>query len=56
MQVVPLVAGEALPQPREPVVSEQPTQHFSPELGLGTVVNATLRFQAKRSHTSSFGP
>ena len=41
MQVVPLVAGEALPQPREPVVSEQPTQHFSPELGLGTVVNAT---------------
>ena len=23
------------------VVSEQPTQHFSPELGLGTVVNAT---------------
>ena len=41
MQVVPL-AGEALPQPEEPVVvSEQPTQHFSPELGLGTVVNAT---------------
>ena len=35
-------AGEALPQPGEPVVvSEQPTQHFSPELGLGTVVNAT---------------
>ena len=30
------------PQPGEPVVlSEQPTQHFSPELGLGTVVNAT---------------
>ena len=29
-------------QPGEPVVlSEQPTQHFSPELGLGTVVNAT---------------
>ena len=41
MQVAPL-AGEALPQPEEPVVvSEQPTQHFSPELGLGTVVNAT---------------
>ena len=30
------------PQPGEPVVlSEQPTQHFSPELGLGAVVNAT---------------
>ena len=42
MQVAPLVAGEVLPQPGEPVVvSEQPTQHFSPELGLGTVVNAT---------------
>ena len=40
MQVAP--AGEALPQPGEPVVvSEQPTHHFSPELGLGTVVNAT---------------
>ena len=45
MRVAPIVAGvagEALPQPGEPVVvSEQPTQHFSPELGLGTVVNAT---------------
>ena len=42
LRVAPLVAGEVLPQPGEPVVvSEQPTQHFSPELGLGTVVNAT---------------
>ena len=33
---------QVAPQPEEPVVvSEQPTQHFSPELGLGTVVNAT---------------
>ena len=47
MRVVP-VAGEALPQPGEvvqdttimqPIVT-QPTE-FSPELGLGTVVNAT---------------
>ena len=47
MRVAPLVAGEVLPQPREPVVqgttiiSEQPTQQFSPELGLGTASNAT---------------
>ena len=45
--MAPLVAGEVLPQPREPVVqgttiiSEQPTQQFSPELGLGTASNAT---------------
>jgi len=39
MRVVP-VAGEALPQDGEPVVvSEQPTQHFSPELGLGTAAS-----------------
>ena len=42
MQVAPIVAGEALPQPGEPVVVSEPTQEFSPELGLGTAAsNAT---------------
>ena len=31
---------QVAPQPEEPVVvSEQPTQHFSPELGLGTAAS-----------------